>query len=193
MRVMRVGVACRPAKNWEVSGDTYLLHEWNSQTLAAVIDGLGHGVEAHRASENARGYVEDHAAEDIEEIIRGCDRHIRKTRGVSIGLVRIDRKTDRLSCSGVGNVEMQILNKRAKHLLSMAGIVGCNLRRVRKFEYAYEPVSGILMHSDGVSGRFDLSKYPYLRRDPQLAAERIIEEWGKERDDATILIAVETR
>lgn len=190
---MRIGVVCRPAKNLEVSGDTYLLLDWDNQTLVAVIDGLGHGTDAYRASKKAREYVKDHASEDVEEIIRGCDRHIRKTRGVSMSLVRIDRKTNQFSCSGVGNVETRILNKRPRHPLSMAGIVGCNLRKVRKFEYAFEPASVVLMYSDGVSSRFDLSKYPYLRRDPQRAAERIVEEWGKDRDDATILIAVETR
>lgn len=46
----------------------------------------------------------------------------------------------------------------------------------------------MLLHSDGVSRRFDLSKYPHIRQDPQRVAEQIMEEWGKETDDATIII-----
>ena len=193
MKRMRVGVACRPVKNRELSGDAYLFLEREAQTLLAVIDGLGHGAEANKASQKAREYVKDHADEDLEEIVRGCDRHIRQTRGVSIGLVRIDRKTNRFSCCGVGNIETRILSKRSRHPLSMAGIVGYNLRKIRKFEYPYEPAGVVLLYSDGISSRFDPSKYPQLRRDPQRAAEQIIEEWGKETDDATILIAVEAR
>jgi len=189
---MRVGVMCRPLGSSEVSGDAYLFVEWNGQTLMAVIDGLGHGVEAHRASQKAREYVENHAAEDVEEIIRGCHGHIRQTRGVSIGLVHIDRKTNRFSCCGIGNIETRILDKRFKHPLSTAGIVGYNLRKIRRFEYPYDPAGVVLLYSDGVSSGFDPSKYPHLRRDPQRVAEQIIEEWGTETDDATVLIAVET-
>jgi len=188
---VRLGVASRPVKNLVTNGDAYLFVEWNGQTLMAVIDGLGHGGEAYMASQKAREYVEDHAAEDVEEIIRGCDRHIRKTRGVSIGLVRIDRNTSRFFCCGVGNVETRILNKRPRHPMSTAGIVGYNVRKVRKFDYPYNAASVVIIHSDGVSIRFDPSKYPYLRREPQRVAEQIINQCGKETDDATILIAVE--
>ncbi len=192
VRWVRLGVVSRPIKSLETNGDAYLFVEWKGQTLMAVIDGLGHGGGAYRASQKAREYVEAHAAEDVEEIIRGCDRHIRKTRGVSIGLVRIDRNTSRFSCCGVGNVEMRILNKRSRHPLSRAGIVGYSLRKIRKFEYPYDPAGVVILYSDGISSRLDLSKYPHLRRDPQRVAEQVIDQWGKETDDATILIAVET-
>ena len=192
MKLMRVGVVCRPVKNREVSGDAYLFLEWNAQTLIAVIDGLGHGPEAYNASQKAREYVKDHAAEDLEAIIRGCHKHIERTRGVSIGLVRIDRKTNLFSCCGVGNIETRILSKRSRHPISTAGIVGYSLKKIRRSEYPYDPGGVVLLHSDGVFTGFDPSKYPNLRRDPQRAAEQIMKEWGKETDDATILIAVET-
>lgn len=193
VRWVRLGVVSRPIKSSETNGDAYLFVEWKRQTLMTVIDGLGHGGEAYMASQKAREYVEDHASEDLEEIIRGCDRHIRKTRGVAIGLVRIDRNTSRFSCCGIGNVETRILNKWSRHPIPTAGIVGYNVRKIRRFDYPYDPVGVVIIHSDGVLGRFDPSKYPHLRRDPQRVAEQIIDRLGKETDDATILIAVETR
>ncbi len=194
MRLVKLGVVSRPIRSSEINGDAYLFVEWNGQTLMAVIDGLGHGVEAYMASQKAREYVENHATEDLEEVVKGCDMHIRKTRGVSIGLVRIDRNTSRFSCCGVGNVEMRILSRRSRHPISTAGIVGYNVRKIRMFDYPYDPEGVVVViHSDGVSSRFDPFKYPHLRRDPQGVAEQIIDRWGKETDDATILIAVETR
>ncbi len=181
----------RPVKSFETNGDAYLFAEWNGQTLIAVIDGIGHGREAYMASQKAREYLKDHADEDLEDMIRGCDMHIRKTRGVSVGLVRIDRNTSRFSCCGVGNVEMLIVNKQSRHPFSTAGILGYSLRKIRKFEYPYDPRVVVILYSDGVSNRFDLSKYPHLRLDPQRVAEQIMDHWGKETDDATILIAVE--
>ena len=180
-------------KNRELCGDAYLFLERDAETLIAVIDGLGHGAEAHEASQKALEYVKDHAGEGLEEIIRGCHGHIRRTRGVSLALVRVDRKNNSFSCCGVGNVETRILSKQTRHPISTAGIVGYNLRKIRTYEYPYEPPGVVLLYSDGVSTRFDPSEYPHLRRDPQRAAEQIIEEWGKETDDATILIAVEAR
>lgn len=190
---MKLGVVSRPTKNRELCGDAYLFMEQDAETLIAVIDGLGHGAEAHEASQKALEYVKEHAGEDLEEIIRGCHGHIRRTRGVSLALVRVDRKNNSFSCCGVGNVETRILNKQTRHPISTAGIVGFNLRKIRTYEYPYKPPGVVLLYSDGVSTLFDPSEYPHLRRDPQRAAEQIIEEWGKETDDATILIAVEAR
>jgi hypothetical protein len=190
---MKVGAVSRPVKNRELCGDAYLFLERNNETLIAVIDGLGHGAEANKASQKALEYVKDHAGEDLEEIIRGCHGHIKQTRGVSLGLVRVDRKANRFSCCSVGNIETRILSKRSMQPISTAGVVGYKLSKIRKFEYPYESPGVVLLYSDGVSTGFDPSEYPYLRLDPQRAAEQIIEEWGKETDDATILIAVETQ
>jgi len=174
-----------------VNGDTYLTQEWNGKTLIAVMDGLGHGEEASAASEKAKEYVAENFANDVEQIILSLHVHLHKTRGVAAGLVRIDRVGQQLSFCGVGNIEVRTVSEPPIHPASMEGIVGANLRKAKKFEYRYDSLRAVVLHSDGVSGRFDLSDYPSVYEEPQRVAERIMTEWGKEYDDATIVIAVE--
>lgn len=188
---MRFGIASRPASGMRVSGDAYLIKEWNGQTLLAVVDGLGHGEEASITSRKAREYVLENRTREVEQIISGLHIHLHGTRGVVAGLARIDRVGRRLLFCGVGNIEVRILGEPPMHPASLDGIIGLNLRKAMKFEYRYNTLKAVVLHSDGISGKFDLSDYPSVYEDPQRIAEKIMVEWGKEHDDATIIIAVE--
>lgn len=188
---MRFGIASRPASGMGVNGDAYLVKEWNGQALLAVMDGLGHGEEASAASEKAKGYVAENFTRDVEQIILGLHTCLHKTRGIVAGLVRIDRAGRQLLFCGVGNVEVRVVGEPPMHPPSLNGIIGMNLRNAKKFEYRYGSLRAVVLHSDGISGRFDLSDYPSVYEQPQRVAERIVAEWGKEHDDATIIIAVE--
>lgn len=188
---MRFGVASRPALRMTVNGDASVIEEWNGQTLLAVTDGLGHGEEASIASRKTKEYVLENHARDVEQIVLGIHAHLHRTRGVAAGLVRIDREARRLAFCGVGNTEVRILGEPPMHPASMDGILGMNLRKARKFEYRYNSLRAVLLHSDGISGKFDLSDYPSVYEEPQKVAERIMADWGEEADDATIIIAVE--
>ena len=77
--------------------------------------------------------------------------------------------------------------KKALHLMSMNGIVGYNLKKVKVFEYPYRPGDIVVMFSDGISSRIDLFEF-LPKEDLQAAAQMILERHGK-NDDATILLA----
>lgn len=188
---MRFGVASRPALGMRVNGDAYLIKEWDGQALLALMDGLGHGEEASAASEEAKEYVAENFTRDLEQIVRGLHVQLHKTRGVVAGLVRIDRVGRRLLFCGVGNTEVRVVGEPPMHPTSLDGIIGLNLRKAKKFEYRYDSLRAVVLHSDGISGRFDLLGYQSAYKQPQAVAERIVAEFGKEHDDATIIIAVE--
>lgn len=188
---MICGIVSRPALGMGVNGDAYLIKEWNGQTLLAVIDGLGHGEEASIASRKAKEYLLENYTRDVDQIVQGLHLHLHKTRGAVAGLVRVDRVGRRLFFCGIGNIEVRILGEPSMNPPSLEGILGMNLRKVAKFEYRYNTLKAVVLHSDGVSGRFDLSGYPSVYEQPQRVAERIMIEWGKQQDDATIIIAVE--
>nr|MDO8097642.1 ATP-binding protein [Candidatus Njordarchaeota archaeon] len=188
---MRFGIVCRPAMGVVVNGDAYVVKDWDGQTLLAVIDGLGHGEEAAIASVKAREYVLKNHARDVEQIISGLHEHLHGTRGAVAGLVRIDRDARQLLFCGIGNVDASIVGEPPMHPPSLEGIIGINARKIVRFGYTYKSLRMVVLHSDGISGRFGLSDYPTVYEQPQAVAERIMAEWGKEDDDATILIAVE--
>jgi anti-sigma regulatory factor (Ser/Thr protein kinase) len=188
---LKLGIASRPAVGMTANGDTYLIKEWNGQALLGVIDGLGHGEEASFASMKAEKYVLANPTRDVEEIISGLHEHLHGTRGAIAALVRIDRDARRLFFCGIGNVDVSIEGDPQMHPASLEGIIGVNIRKIIKFSYSYNFLKGVMMHSDGISSRFNLSDYPSVYEQPQAVAERIMAEWGKKDDDATIVIAVE--
>jgi len=63
------------------------------------------------------------------------------------------------------------------------------MARVQEFEVEW-PKDGILvMHSDGLQSRWDLSRYPgLLSRQPALIAGVLLRDFRRERDDASVLV-----
>ncbi|MFH2110380.1 MAG: SpoIIE family protein phosphatase [Candidatus Bathyarchaeota archaeon] len=190
---LRVGVASKPMKGFEVNGDAHLHLEAEGRSLVAVFDGLGHGADASVASERARRYVETHALDGLEELFHGCHAEIEDTRGVCMGVFRVDRGSGRIEYCGVGNTAAWILGEEHRRMVSVSGIVGYTMESLLRFEYRYDRETVLMLHTDGVSSRFSLPSLGAVRDDPQRAAEEILEGWGKETDDATVVIAVERR
>jgi anti-sigma regulatory factor (Ser/Thr protein kinase) len=188
---LRFGIASRPISDRGPNGDAHLVKEWSEHTLLAVIDGLGHGHEAAVASRTATEYVLANHTRDVEQIITGLQVCLRATRGAAASLVRVDGRARRLALCGAGNIEARIIGEPAMHPTSMDGVLGLHLRKVRKFEYQYNSLRAVLLHSDGISSRFDLADYPLLYKQPQEVAEQIMAKYGKANDDATLVIAVE--
>lgn len=188
---MKIGVASRPVLGLNVNGDAYVAKEWDGQTLLAVLDGLGHGREAEAASAKAKVYLLENNANDVERLISELHAHLRMSRGIAAGLVRINRNAHSLLFCGIGNTDVHITGEPPMHPASLEGIVGINLRKARKFEYQYSSIKAVVLHSDGISSKFDISDFPEVYEQPQQTCEQIMAKYGKEYDDATIIIAVE--
>lgn len=93
-----------------VSGDEHVVVDLPSGTLLAVIDGLGHGVEAAAAARAAARAVEEHANASPDEILRHCHAASVDTRGSAITLAAIDHAAGTMAWAGVGNVAGVVLH-----------------------------------------------------------------------------------
>jgi hypothetical protein len=73
--------------------------------------------------------------------------------------------------------------------VSHNGTLGHVMARVQEFKVEW-PKDGILvMHSDGLQSRWDLSRYPgLLARQPALIAGVLLRDFRRERDDASVLV-----
>jgi serine/threonine protein phosphatase PrpC len=183
------GVVARAVNGEGVNGDAYLIKLWGSHVLIALIDGLGHGVDAALASTEAKKFVEEHFETDIGDIMLGLHEYLRKTRGAVVGLARIDQAEKKFSYCGVGNIEIQVLSEPPMHPTSLEGVVGMNMIRIKKFEYHYNSLKFAVLYSDGISSTFDLpSDQRFI--EPQKTAEFILNECGSRLDDATVIIAM---
>lgn len=197
MVALEVFVKCLSKIPHTVSGDAFWYMESGSLLWTLVVDGLGHGVAAAEASRLAidclSGEVERLSAVPFEprnsmrEMVVLTDRTLRRTRGAAIGLALFDVSRREGYYAGVGNVEMRVVGAQASERpISVAGIVGAGLSRVRVETFSYTPGALIMMHSDGLSSRFDLPPGQGGATLKELG-ERLIASHAK-KDDLTLLM-----
>jgi hypothetical protein len=186
---MEIGASSRPKVGEIVCGDQHLVIQ-NHVTVIAVADGLGHGPQAKEASVAALESIRQSHAEglcSLEEIIRRCDRAIAHSRGAALTVLRIDPQTHELAYAGIGNVEMQSICRQPVRPPNLPGIVGVRIRRVNETKHPLFPGDLLAVYTDGISGRFQLDRHRQLAS-PQLMADAILAEHGKDHDDATCLV-----
>ena len=73
--------------------------------------------------------------------------------------------------------------------MSHNGTLGLHQRPAQQFEYSVTPGTLLVMHSDGVSARWDLKQRPdLLRAHPAIIAAALYRDHGRDRDDATVVV-----
>lgn len=155
--------------------------------LAAVIDGVGHGVAAADAAYAAADVVLSHRQSPLERILTEVHEALRGTRGAAMALVHLDRDAGALTHASVGNVEVYAASRGPIHPVSEPGLLGSTLRRVRPARMRTWPGDLVAVVSDGISSReLDVRRYATLPLDAAAAA--IVNEHGAARDDAACLV-----
>lgn len=182
------GVATAPATSNDVCGDANMIRRWDDQLFIAVIDGLGHGEEAAKASATAKRYLGEVFSEDLAEVMLGLDEHLTKTRGAVVGLARVDQAEKKFTFCGVGNIEIKVVSDPPIHPVSTEGVVGMNRIRLKKFEYRYVGLSSFALYSDGISSNFELPASNRPSWEPQKLAEEILLKYWNRVDDATVVV-----
>ena len=92
--------------------------------------------------------------------------------------------------AGLGNVAASILSAGGrKSMLSVPGIAGHQARCHPPVRLRVPPGAAIILHSDGISSRWEVAALPGLdTRDPLLIAAVLLGEAGIHRDDAGVLV-----
>lgn len=187
---MKFGVATRPNLGSKYNGDMYLIKEFKHKILISIIDGLGHEELAAIASSRCVKCIEEHYEKGLVRIFEFCDNELRKTNGVVMGMLFIDLEHSILSFAGVGNISARVIGGKPVHFISRDGIVGYNMPGIKENKHPYTAGDTILMHSDGISSK--VVRYPasiLLKKDVQEAADEIMKLYGKDEDDATVIVA----
>ena len=70
------------------------------------------------------------------------------------------------------------------------GTLGARLGQLRVWTHPWADGATLIMASDGVSASWDIEMYPgILRHNPQLLAGILMRDYGRDTDDATVLVA----
>jgi len=188
-----VAVAARPHPNEEISGDGWAVHWHQNACRIALIDGLGHGPDAAAAADRARSVLDASPAMPPVEAIRQCHDALGATRGAAMAVVTIDAQSPAYQYSAVGNVEAQFWNgERIRRPITHRGIVGRSLPTVRGESVSIDATDWVfLLYSDGIRDRFALETMPeFVERDAQALADRILCDWSRDTDDATVIVVM---
>ena len=184
--LIAVEIAQRPKVNETVCGDVVTVTTKPSGVLIAVADGLGHGEFAYEAARTFCDFATKHAENGIESIISDARTVMAKTRGAAAALVDLNEDQRVLEFVGIGNIELRSWSKEKIAPVSIPGIVGTALRRIRSFRYNLNDDDLFIIFSDGISSRFVLEEYRELTG--RAVADRILGEFGKSHDDATCVV-----
>lgn len=187
---MKFGIASHPMPGNKYNGDMYLIKEFDHKILISLIDGLGHGELAAVASSRCMKSIEEHYRSGLKEIFKYCDIELRKTNGVVMGIILIDFEHSILCYAGVGNISARVIRSKPLHLIPVDGIVGYKLPKIKEYRHPYTTGDTILMYSDGISSKVTQHIASFLlKEDVQEAADDIMNLYGKDEDDATVIVA----
>jgi serine/threonine protein phosphatase PrpC len=192
MSTLCTGIVFRPKKGQCISGDAYLVMHLERTYMAVLVDGLGSGEAAARASRRAVMTACTHAWADLPYILQQCHLALRKTRGAVMSLLKITLHPvggERVSYAGVGNIGFSAQSAHSFQPINANGIVGSRLPKVNVFEGVYTPGDVFVLSTDGITRRFNLSQIPEAREQPpQVIAAKIDEGFSREDDDVTVLV-----
>lgn len=191
-RRLEFGAATRSCRLMRENGDTFVIQQWEDHALAGVIDGLGHGHFAQRASQAARQYLEHHFDQPLDNLFRGVGRACRATRGVVMALARFDLSGARFDLATIGNVEVRLLGQETPFKPAIRrGVVGHSSAPAPvTTAHPWTGTNVLIIHSDGINSRWHSDQIGDLSsRSAAELARGLVERFGRIDDDATVLVA----
>lgn len=171
-------------------GDGWGIEGTEAGPAVLVVDGLGHGEKAAEAAVAAVEAFRRTPAASLVAALETIHRALRPTRGAAVAIARPEGRPGALRYAGIGNVVGEIAGGgRVRRLVSLAGTAGHEARTLRAFDYEWPEGALLIMHTDGLTARWELAGYPGLAgRHPGLVAGVLYRDFARGRDDATVVV-----
>lgn len=182
-------VVAKPGET--VSGDGTYYKITDNYFKLLVADGLGHGVDANKAVNEAVNAFRTCPYHSPVEILQYLHQAIRKTRGMVGTVVVYDLKAKSWSIAGVGNISGRLLGAtQGKSQISYNGILGHNIPSTMKDQtFPFLDFQQLILCSDGLKSRWDSSKYPLIHKyDLSVFAAALYKDFGRKTDDMSVVI-----
>jgi anti-sigma regulatory factor (Ser/Thr protein kinase) len=172
-----------------VSGDGWAVKAVPHKVLALLADGSGHGQLAHAAAQRAIETFSERAGGSLVNVATSIHRALGATRGAAIAIAEIDPKERAVSFVGIGNISAALVDGgTVRRMASHNGTAGHVAPRIHVFQYPFKDMPTIIMHSDGLTGRWDLTEYPgLLSAHPSLISAVLYRDYRRGRDDASVV------
>jgi serine/threonine protein phosphatase PrpC len=174
----------------ELNGDAFFIKKWGEHVLISVIDGLGHGQFAHRASHTAVNYLEKHYNQPFIDLFRGVGRACRSTRGIVMALARFDWARKIVTIGNVGNIEIRVFESREPlKIVIRRGILGTAAPVPSISQNPWDEKSVMVMYSDGIKTHWQWKEFSqYHNESATSLARRLLFSLARDTDDATLIV-----
>lgn len=193
MHLLEWGIASRAMEGQAESGDGHFVEVSASSALVAVVDGLGHGIEAASASRLALSIVAKGVGKSVVSIVQACHEALKGSRGVVMSLASFNSLDNTMTWIGVGNIEGRLLHSDSEggpshdSMVQRAGVLGHQLPGLRATVIPVSPGDTLLFFTDGVESGFTVV-LPW-NGTPARLAEHIMNQHKRRNDDALVLVA----
>ncbi|MET1115903.1 MAG: ATP-binding SpoIIE family protein phosphatase [Comamonas sp.] len=189
-RAFQWGVVALPAPGETVCGDSWGVAFEDHRAALMVADGLGHGPYAAEASLAAVDHFASQPFAEMKTALEESHFILRMTRGAAVTRAQLDAEADSLLMVGAGNVMIRVVNGVFnRSVLAQNGTVGVQMRRIEETKNQWPAHALVVCHSDGLQSRWPPEAIAGLiGRDPTLAAAVLVRDFGRGRDDVTVLV-----
>lgn len=141
-------------------GDSYFFIETPDYFFCMLADGLGSGLEAKKAADQAVSAVRYRHRQDLASLMDDCNRALRRQRGAVLSMFKIDFHHSRLAFCGVGNIRFMFDSPEGKmeYPLPSVGFMSGRAQSYRVQDFPYMAGSTFLLYSDGMEVNADLRR-----------------------------------
>ncbi|MGA2349173.1 MAG: SpoIIE family protein phosphatase [Terracidiphilus sp.] len=189
-RALQIAGLAVPYPGESVCGDAWSSHQTPQRTVTFIADGLGHGWGAAEAVAEAVATFRHRAELAPGEILSYMHDALRKTRGAVAAIAEIRPAEKLLIYAGVGNISGVVMDgNRSRSLVSHNGTLGMTIPKIQEFQSEWTPDSMLVLHSDGLQSKWDLSSYSgLLSRHPAVIGGALLRDFRRHRDDASVVV-----
>ncbi|WP_276496497.1 ATP-binding protein [Pontibacter litorisediminis] len=192
-----IGYVLVPKPKETLCGDGLAIIEKEKELYLLALDGLGHGANAHEAAQQAVQAFTSSPALLPTDALRLVHQSIKRTRGAVGFVANISANSWRMSYCGIGNIagklytpDASFSNAPYKNMISYNGILGHNIpTTLNNQELEWGRHRMLILHSDGLKSRWDLSRYHALNRySPTTVAALLYKDNSRQTDDTMVVV-----
>lgn len=175
-----------------LNGDLSSVIESGDTITIALIDGSGHGANAHLAAQRAAECLDTNRALPLAEVMTKLDAALCGTAGAAIAILKINKASFTAQFCGIGNVRTSRVKGANWRGISRDGVLGSRLPRLKIYELELARGDVFFMCTDGFPD-YESRKYvtQNTHREPSALMDGLFKEHGKLYDDnGAVLIMV---
>jgi hypothetical protein len=107
-----------------------------------------------------------------------------------VAVAEMDETRREVRFAGVGNISGIIISSTGnRSLVSHNGTLGYEARRIQEMIYPWPEEAILIMHTDGMTARWDLDNYPgLLKKHPSIIAGVLYRDFKRGTDDVAVVV-----